>query len=171
MAVDRARRRRLRSVRFWLGWWALFMALWLLLTSTIAGSEAIVGAGAAAIAATFAEVTRSNVSPRFHPRVRWVAHVRGLPWRIVADTALVFAALWGEVTRTKRVRGSFRAVPFHHGGEHDPRASARRALAEIGVTLTPNSVAVGVDPERDTLLVHQLVQRPGSVERLLGRSP
>jgi multisubunit Na+/H+ antiporter MnhE subunit len=158
-------------MRFWLGWWALSMTLWLLLTSTVAGSEAVVGAGASAIAATFAELTREQVSPRFRPRPRWVADARRLPWQIVSDTVLVFVALWGEITGTRRVRGSLREVPFHHGGDRDPRASARRALAEIGVTTTPNTIALGVDPERDALLVHELVRRPGAVERLLGRAP
>jgi multisubunit Na+/H+ antiporter MnhE subunit len=137
------------------------MALWLLLTSTLAGSEAIVGVGASAIAATFAEMSREHVAPRFRPRARWLARGWRVPVAMVTDTWLVLLALWGELTGTKRVRGSLRTVPFHHGGERDPRASARRALAEIGVSMTPNTVVIGVDPDRDVLVVHQLVQRPG----------
>ena len=170
MASGRRRRADLRIPWFWLGWWAVAMVTWLLVTSTIAGSEAIVGVGASAIAATFAELVRTNVSPKFRPRARWLWKARRLPWRMVSDTALVMASLWGHVTRTRQARGSFRAIPFRHGDPEDPTDVARRALAEIGVSLTPNTVVVGIDPSRDLLLVHELVQRPGSVDLLLGRS-
>ena len=94
---------------------------------------------------------------------------RRLPWQLVSDTALLMAALWGHLTGTRPGRGSFRAIPFRHGDRRDPTDVARRALAELGVSVTPNTVAIGVDSSRDVLLVHELVQRPGSVDRLLGR--
>jgi hypothetical protein len=74
---------------------------------------------------------------------------------MATDTFVVYGALGQHVTSRKRVRGTLRAVPFEHGRSDDPRQSARRALATIGVSMTPNTFVIGVDPDRDELLVHQ----------------
>ena len=68
------------------------------------------------------------------------------------------------------MRGSLRAVPFRHGRADDPRARARRALAIAGISVPPNSFALGIDEDRDELLVHQLVDDERSIPRLLGRA-
>ena len=164
------RARALAIAGSWLVWWALSMALWLLLTSTIAGSEAIAGVGAAAIAATFAEIVETSLPLRFRPRLRWFGGAWLPPVRVVTDTGLVFAALWGQLTGTRRVRGSLRAIPFEHGGDRNPEDAARRALVLAGVSVAPNTVAIGVDRLRDELLVHELVPRAGAVRKLLGRT-
>jgi hypothetical protein len=49
------------------------------------------------------------------------------------------------------------AVPFRYGSSDDPEDAARRALLVAGLSVTPNSVVVGVDADRDEVLVHQLV--------------
>jgi len=146
------------------------MLLWLLLTSTVNASEAIGGAGASCVAATVAEMTRRRAPLRFAPRARWLVASWRIPVQIVTDTFLVYRALLWHLTGRRRVRGAQRAVPFRHGPQDDPRASARRALAIVGVSMTPNTFVIGIDPERDELLAHQLVAHAGSVSRLLGRT-
>ena len=165
-AVHRAFRDHLAP---WLGWWVLSMLLWLLFTSTLNRAEAVVGVGASMIAATAAEVARAKTAFGFRPRLRWFRHTVRLPWSIVKDTWTVFAVLAAHATGRRRVRGQLRAVRFHHGRPGDPVASARRALVTAGVTMSPNTIVVGVDPDRDDLLVHQLSAAPDDLEELLGR--
>jgi hypothetical protein len=64
----------------------------------------------------------------------------------------------GLVART-RVTGNFQQVPFNMGGA-DPASATRRALVMAGVSLPPNTFAVGVEGE-GTLIIHQLVFEPG----------
>jgi multisubunit Na+/H+ antiporter MnhE subunit len=146
------------------------MLLWLLLTSTINGSEAIGGVGASCVAATLAELARRRGVMRFAPRARWLGFAAQVPVQIVTDTILVYGALLRHVSGQRRARGTLRAVPFAYGREGSPRDSARRALAIVGISMTPNTFVIGVDPDSHELLVHQLVPRPDSVPRLLGRA-
>jgi len=166
------KRRNLTALRghalAWLGWWVLSMLLWLLFTSTVNASEAIAGFGSSAVAATAAEIVRANRRFLFAPRLRWIAPAWRIPIQIARDTWIVFRVLANHVTGRKRVRGTWQAVPFEHGGERSGRSSARRALATIGVTMSPNSYVVGIDPERDELMFHQLEPAPEDVQRLLG---
>ncbi len=149
-------------------WWVLSMLLWLLFTSTVAQSEAGIGMCASLIAATAGEVVRSRGAIQFRPRLRWLRRAWRVPVQIARDTLTVFAALVRHVTGRGRVRGRWVAVPFEPGGD-DPVDSARRGLAELAVSVSPNSVAVGVDEDERVLLVHQLVSDPASVERLVQR--
>jgi len=153
----------------WLAWWAASMLLWLVLTTTVDKAEAIVGAGVAAIAATAGEVVRTRVRFGFRPRLRWFRHALRLPSSIAKDTWTVLVVLFDHVTGRKRVRGVWRSVPFHHGRDGDPVAGARRALVTAGVTTTPNSIVIGIDPDRDELFVHQLSSTREDLLHLLGR--
>jgi multisubunit Na+/H+ antiporter MnhE subunit len=145
------------------------MLLWLLFTSTVNASEALAGFGASAIAATTAEVVRANRRFVFSPRLRWMALAWRIPLQILKDTWIVFRVLARHVSGRKRVRGTWQAVPFRHGPEDDPHNAARRALATVATTMSPNTVAVGIDPDRDEILLHQLEASPQDVERLLGQ--
>ena len=55
-------------------------------------------------------------------------------------------------------------MPFRAGGDGS-RDVGRRALAEGLGSLAPNTIVIGVDDERDLLLVHQL-HRSGGREEL-----
>src|SRR5437773_8561485 len=96
----------------WLVWWVASMLLWLLLTSTIDKAEAVVGVGAAAFAATAAEVIRANGVFGFRPRVRWLYRAWRIPARILTESVQAFVVLLLHVTGRKQARGTLRAVPF-----------------------------------------------------------
>jgi multisubunit Na+/H+ antiporter MnhE subunit len=153
----------------WLAWWAGSMVLWLLLTSTVNKAEALVGAGVAMVAATAAEVVRANRRFGFRPRARWLLRAWRIPIRIAVETGQAFVALFRHVTGRKRVRGTFRAIPFRHGGE-GPRDGARRAVATVAVSVSPNTFVIGFDPDEDVVFVHQLQSDPEAFKRLAGRS-
>jgi len=134
--------------------------LWLLFVDTFAGQEVIVGLVAAAIAATAAELVRSQELVRFRLDPHWLRGLPGLPWQVLHDTWLLTVALWRHCTGSP-VRGVFRVVPFPSEADDD-RSAARRALATALVSVAPNTVVVGVEGAEGEMLVHQLVPEPGS---------
>jgi multisubunit Na+/H+ antiporter MnhE subunit len=145
------------------------MLLWLLLTSTVDKAEAIVGAGASLIAATVAEAVRAQGTFGFAPRAAWLRRAWLIPVRIGVESLQAFAVLANHVTGRKRVRGTYRTVEFRHGGT-GPRDGARRALATVAVSVSPNTFVIGFDPDEDVVLIHQLRPDPGQVKSLLGRT-
>jgi multisubunit Na+/H+ antiporter MnhE subunit len=144
-------------IGWWLVWWVVLLGLWLLLV-TVSIAELIAGMVAAAIGATAAEVVQAQGLVRFDPDPRWFLRVWKLPRSIVRDCWIVTAALWRHL-RGDEVNGGFRALPFHRGGD-DARASARRALVVLAISVSPNSIVVGIDEDADLMLVHQLVPSP-----------
>lgn len=153
----------------WLAWAAGSMALWMLLTSTVDRPELIVGAGVSVVATVVVDAVQDREAFGFRPRLRWVRFAAGIPWRIVADTVSLTGVLIRHATGRRRVRGAFVAAPFPHGAEGDPEAAARRALATVGISVTPNTYVVGFDARRDEMLAHQLAPDVEQLERSLGR--
>ena len=94
---------------------------------------------------------------------RWVA--RG--WRVVVSIprqiVLVSWQALAQLVSPQEARGTLRAVPFH-AGENGPSDTGRRALAEGLGSVAPNTIVIGVDTERDLLLVHQLHRSGGREE-------
>jgi multisubunit Na+/H+ antiporter MnhE subunit len=140
-------------------WWIALLGLWLLLV-TVSVAELIAGMIAAAIAATAAEVVQAQGLVRFDPDPRWLLRIWKLPRNIVRDCWLVTVALVRQLRGTP-VNSGFRAVPFQRGGG-DARASARRALVVLAISVSPNSIVIGIDEEADLMLVHQLIPSPKS---------
>jgi multisubunit Na+/H+ antiporter MnhE subunit len=155
-----------RSVRIWLAWWVALALVWLLLVDTLEVDELVVGAAAAAIAATVATAVHRRGYIRFRPKAAWLLETPHLIVGVVVDCGLLAHALWRRVVRREPIEGVTLRVPFHHGGDtgHD---GARRALVNFAVSLTPNSYVVDIDPEGDSLLVHNLIPVP--LDRVLRR--
>jgi hypothetical protein len=98
-------------------------------------------------------------------RHQGVAEAR-LSWRWLARAPRVLAGVpqqivwvsWEAVVqlvRPRARRGAFRAVGFRAGGD-GAEDVGRRALAEGLGSVAPNTIVIGIDPESDLLLVHQL---------------
>jgi multisubunit Na+/H+ antiporter MnhE subunit len=142
----------------------LAAGFYLLLIDTVDLPELGAGAAVAALAAAAFELARergvaeAEIAPRRLP----------VAWRVVArvpvQTALVSWEAVAQLFTHKRSRGVFRAVPFHAGDE-TPSGVGRRAIAETLGSLTPNTIVIGIDSERELLLVHQL-RRQGGTEEL-----
>jgi len=157
-AFGRARSLRLwpmRRVGTWLAWWVLLFAFWLVLTFTPVFSELAVGAAAAAIAATAAELVWHQRLIGFRPRLSWMLRIYRVPREIVRDTLSVSGVLFRHVTGRQEMRGAWRAIPIDAGGD-DPRSATRRALIAAAISATPNAYVVGIDSDNDLMLVHQL---------------
>jgi multisubunit Na+/H+ antiporter MnhE subunit len=143
----------------WLAWWASLFLGWLLLVDSFDWQELLVGIAAAAAAASVAIAMHRRGYIRFWPRVTWLKHVPSLLRTVMVDSGLLATALWRRIVLRQPVRGTTIRVPFHHGGDNG-RDGARRALVNFSVSLTPNTFVLDIDPEGDSLLVHQLVSRP-----------
>jgi multisubunit Na+/H+ antiporter MnhE subunit len=155
-----------RLAAIWLAWWVVLVAAWLLLVDTLRADEVAVGLVAAAVSATLATVVHQRGYIRFWPRAAWG---REAPWLLAAalsDCGLLAVALWQRAVLRRPVTGVTVRVPFDHGGDNG-RDGARRALVNFAVSFTPNSYVVDIDPESDSLLVHQLV--PAPLDRVLRR--
>ncbi len=149
-----------KRVGFWVAWYVPLVVLWLAFVDTFARQEVIAGLVAAAVAATAAELVRSQELVRFRLDPRWLRGLPGLPWQVLRDTWLLTVALWRHCTGHP-VRGAFRVVPFPSEAD-DNRSAARRALVTVLVSVAPNTVVVGVEGDEGELLVHELVPQPGS---------
>jgi hypothetical protein len=151
----------------WAFWWVASMLLWLALTATTKLQEAIVGAGAAAIAATALSVVRSGAGPLIRLRVRWLLPAWRVPVFVVRDAGLVFAALARQVAGRGAPRGSYRHVPLAIPREPG-LAAGKELLVTLGLSVSPNTFVLGVDADEGDLVVHQLVpRRPASMADLL----
>jgi multisubunit Na+/H+ antiporter MnhE subunit len=160
------RRRRLahgplyRRVAAWLAWWMLLMSLWVAVDDSLRSDELLVGAALTALAALAAEVTGRQAELRPRVRAAWLVRALSLPGQVVQQTFLVFAALArGLFTRAPLPRGRFRELPVQYG-EDTPLGVTRRVLLIGARSLAPNEFVLGIDPERDVMITHQLVEEP-----------
>ena len=151
--------KRLRRFAPWLVSWPLLFAFWVLLVETRTVAELTVGAVAAAVATGGVEAVRAGGAVRFRPTAHPLRPLLALPFRALVDSALVFAELGRHLILRKPLRGRLRPIRFEAGSDGDARAAARRALAVWTASFAPNSFALGVDRERDVILVHELRTR------------
>ena len=153
--------KRLRRAGAWLAGFVLSGALYLLLIDTTSLPELIVGAVAAALAATGFELAREGgTAGGLSGRVRWLATLHRPLMNVPRDVATLSLLAIRQLMRPKTVNGVFRAVPFRCGDDEELE-TGRRALAESFGSFSPNTIIVGVDGERELILGHQLSPRGG----------
>jgi multisubunit Na+/H+ antiporter MnhE subunit len=142
----------------WLAWWVLLMSLWVAVDDSFQSDELLAGTGAAALAALAAEIASHQAAIRFEVRLRWLVRALRLPGEVAHDTLTVFAALARTLATRQPPRAVFRELPVRHG-DAPPAGVTRRVLLTGAYSLAPNTFVLGIDEERDTMVVHQLVVR------------
>ena len=89
-------------------------------------------------------------------------------WRVIVKIPLDITLLCREallqLVAPRRIRGVFRAARFA-AVEENPGDAGRRALSEWLGSLSPNTIVIGVDPDRRVVLVHQL-RRQGNADHI-----
>ncbi|MGH3515406.1 MAG: Na+/H+ antiporter subunit E [Pseudonocardiaceae bacterium] len=140
----------------WLAWWVLLMALWIILDWSLDVAELLVGAGVAAAGAVAAELVGHQTDSHFRVRIRWLIPLLGLPGQVLRDTVIVFAALGRLLIRGEQPASGFVEVPKVWGDESTEGIS-RRVLLMGGTSVAPNTFVLGMDRERDVMVVHYLV--------------
>jgi hypothetical protein len=160
--AERKRRRAVQTpaqrIAFWLGWWVVCFALWVLLVFKTEPAEFVAGALAAAVAATGAELVRSRGYAPFAPELAWSRGLLRLPREVVMDTWRMGMLLVRHFVRGDPIKGCFRIVPFPAGSRDDPRAQARRTVAEWAGCVSPNTYVMGIDEGHQLAVVHQLIR-------------
>src|SRR5690349_3722927 len=155
MPSPRDRHRHPGAVRAWVIWWVVLAALWLALVDTVVVPELVVGAVAAAIAATGAVVVRGQRRLLLRPRAAWLRCVPGPLARTVTDLVPLSRVLWRRGVLRRDTRSALVEVPYPAVGD-DPADAAHRVFTQALGSLAPNTLVVGVDHERRVLIVHEL---------------
>ena len=139
-------------------WWVLMMSLWVMLDDSLSTDELLAGAGAAALAALLAELVTYQAASRFRMRIEWVLPALRLPGQVARDTVTVYAALWRRLARGEQPPSAFAEVPVRYGDD-SPQGVTRRTLLIGGTSVAPNTFALGIDKDRDVMVVHRLVAK------------
>jgi hypothetical protein len=153
-----------RGAAAWAVCWVLLMSFWMILNNSAALDELLAGTGAAALAALFVQRVSARAGVRFRIRARWLAPAARLPWDVLRDTGIVFAALWRRVTRGEQPASALRELPVRYGGT-DAESVTRRVLLVAGRSVAPNAFVAALEPGRDVLVVHELVPRGPEASR------
>jgi multisubunit Na+/H+ antiporter MnhE subunit len=139
------------------------MGLWVAVDDNIGLAELGGGAGAAALATLLTETALHQAGTPITVRVRWLAAAWRLPGQVLGDTVLVFRALGRQLIRGETPDSGFRERPVRAGG--DSSADVTRRVLLVGAnSLAPNTVVLGIDEERDVMIVHQLVAEEGRAQ-------
>jgi multisubunit Na+/H+ antiporter MnhE subunit len=153
----------MRRVRIAAAGFVLAAGFYIVLIDTVDVPELYAGAGVAVLAAAVFGVSREQGLAAAQLDPGWLAGAWRVLVRVPTQIALVSCEALVQVFAPKRSRGVFRVVPFDAGGQ-SPRDSGRRALSEALGSLTPNTIVIGIDPERGLLLVHQRHRQGGREE-------
>lgn len=144
-------------------WFVVLVGWWLLLVDSLFYAEILAGLAAAVLAVLVVLGVRRHSAARFRPRLRWLLWLIPIPAGVLRDSAVLAAVLWRRLARGEHPQSAFRAVRFPAWAD-DPESAAWRAFSTAATSLTPNTYVIGIDQERRTILVHQLV--PDSPQRL-----
>jgi multisubunit Na+/H+ antiporter MnhE subunit len=167
--AEAAGKERSRAL-LWLTWWIAFFFTYMLLAGVWVAEELAAASVFAAVSATVAEVVRVQDARRFRPKLKWFLRAYRLPGSILSDCGVVFQALWRHLVKHEEIDGAFRAFRIPLAGKGG-RASARRALLNAAISITPNTYVVGIDEDNEMVLVHQLVpcERSRAREEIMGK--
>lgn len=138
-------------------------AFYLLLIDTVSLPELYAGAGATVLAAAAFEISRERRFADASLSPAWVLRAWRIAWRAPVQIVFVCREAIAQLLRRRPARGRFRAVAFDAGGDGS-RDAGRRALAEALGSLAPNTIVIGVDRDRNLILVHQLHRHGGREE-------
>jgi len=156
---------RARRVGSFLVWWVLLMAFWVWIDDSVALAELLVGAGVAVMGALLAEVVQCQAGTHVRIRFEWLAEGLKLPKEVVRDLGVVLGALWSQVVKGEGPRSGFVALPVRPGTDTTEDAT-RRALITASRSVAPNTLVLGIDRERNVMIVHHLVLSDGEIGEL-----
>ena len=151
----------LHVVRSWVFWWLALFGLWVAMEGTNEAMELAAGAGAAALGATLLELVRRQGLLRFAPSAAAIGTSARLPRQVLRELWILTVRLALHVTGIRPVRSAWVAVPFDAGGD-DPVSAGNRALRPLIDNVTPLTIVVDVDCDRDVALKHDLVPERAS---------
>jgi hypothetical protein len=96
---------------------------------------------------------------RIRPTFREVVQAWRLPWDELRGMLVVLRALGRQLFTRQGAPSLLRAVPFDVGDD-DAHSAARRTLAVLYPTLTPDVIVLGVAHKQALLLYHLVSPQP-----------
>jgi multisubunit Na+/H+ antiporter MnhE subunit len=152
--------------RVWIGVLGLLIGggFYLLLIDTTLLPEAYLMIGVAIACAVAFELSREQGFTEARIRPWWLLGGWRVLLKVFVDIALLCREALAQLLAPRQARGGFRAVAFR-ASKDTPQDAGRRALTEWLGSLAPNTIVVGVDAERELLLVHQL-HRQGAPDQI-----
>jgi multisubunit Na+/H+ antiporter MnhE subunit len=142
-------------------WWLVLFGLWVVMQGALEAMELAAGAGAAALGASLLELIRRQGLLRFAPGAAAIASAVRVPGQLLRELSILTTRLALHVTRIRPVRSAWVAVPFEAGGD-DALSAGNRALRPLIDNVTPLTIVVDVDCERNVALKHDLVPERAS---------
>ncbi|MGA9884646.1 MAG: Na+/H+ antiporter subunit E [Candidatus Acidiferrales bacterium] len=140
--------------------WLFEWILWLVFTDNTGYRELLAGAAAAAVA-TYFSFSLAARRPGHGFRVSsGMAVIWHLPAALAHDTGVLLFALGLRLTG-KRLPSGIVGIPFG-AVANSPVARGKRALATTLMTITPNTLVLGVLKEKQILFYHRLLPQPPS---------
>jgi multisubunit Na+/H+ antiporter MnhE subunit len=146
----------MRRVRSLLVGVLLACPFYLLLIDTVSTPELYAGLGAVLLAAFAYEVSYAQGFGDAVFRLTWLLPLRRVLANVVPQILVVCREALLQLLKPQRSRGTLRAARFRAGNDENAHDLGRRALAEALGSLTPNTIVIGIDPQSNLLLVHQL---------------
>jgi multisubunit Na+/H+ antiporter MnhE subunit len=140
-------------------WAVVLFAVYLAIISTISPTEIVVGAITGAAWGAVAVLTRrmllASDDDEIRPRAGWLRWLLRLPEQTLS----------GFVRVLSHPRGAFTEVHL----PEDERPAARRGFTSLALSVAPDMYVADVDPDRNTLIVHRIGDRPSALEREVTR--
>jgi multisubunit Na+/H+ antiporter MnhE subunit len=144
---------------------ALFFALWVLLVDAVDEPDLITGGVCAVLTSALVTVVQSLRSVRVRPTLPMLKFAYRPFWLLLTDSVRITWCLLAYLILRRPIQSGFRAERYRATGD-DPHHVARRLLTEWAASLAPNRFAIGIDREREALIVHELTPAPGPLDPL-----
>jgi hypothetical protein len=146
-------------------------AEWILLVAGTKRDEMIVGALCVIAAGLFLQFVYRAEDQKLDIRLKDLATCWRIPWYILNDAWQITLVLLKDLLGIQRASSFYRVCGFKTA-KYDPLLTARRVLATVFTTVTPNSIVIGIDYEQSRMLFHQLVRsRVARTTQELGALP
>ncbi len=136
----------------------LLFGLWMLFVSQTQTNEIVAGLGAALVGAVADAVLKAADYAKFKPKFKWLLLITWEVWYVLSGTWGILVAL-GRQLAGKESEAQFKAVKFDAGGD-DAESWARRSLVTALITISPNTIVLGVDVEQNAMLLHSMPASP-----------
>jgi hypothetical protein len=135
---------------------ALGGPFYLLLIDTTTAPELIAGAIAVLIAAAVYEISYSQGLGDAAFKLSAIRDLARACAGIPKQMLVVSAEILAQTVSPRQQRGKVRALPLDRADDESALGLGERVLTEALGSLAPNSFVIGVDPDGEQILVHEL---------------
>ncbi len=138
--------------------WLSQLILWVTFADSAGVRELLLGGSAAAIGTYLAALYATRARQSFRIRPRYLVQTLHIPKILFSDTWTLLVAVKRQLMGQK-LSGGIVSVRFRFGGDNSV-SRARRALAITFLTLTPNTLVLGITDDPQQLFFHTVIPRP-----------